>query len=121
MKRALLGLAVITALGLTDAEAATTRNCGNPSIFEVSTTQNVRTRNISCHRAERFIDAWYWQGCRSTAAKRTSCDQRLPALSGGGYSTIRLHCNGHASGGGFWTERCGGSGIRISFRNLADP
>jgi hypothetical protein len=121
MKRALLGIAVITALGVTDAEAATHRNCGNPQIFEVSTTQNVRTRNITCRRAERFIDAWYWRGCRSTEAKRKSCSQRLPAMSGGGMSAITLHCQGHASGGGFWSERCAGSGIRISFRNLADP
>src|SRR4051794_12398258 len=121
MKRALLGMAVITVLALPDADAATSRNCGDPHIFEVSTTQNVRTRNISCGRAERFIDAWYWQGCRSTAAKRKACDQRLPATNGSGYSTIKLHCDGHASGGGFWSERCAGSGIRISFRNLADP
>ncbi len=121
MKRALLGIALITVLVVTDAEGATHRNCGNPRIFEVSTTQKVRTRNISCARAERFIDAWYWQGCRSTQAKRTSCDQRLPALSGSGYSTIKLHCDGQPSGGGFWSERCAGSGIRISFRNLADP
>src|SRR6476469_3386998 len=99
MKRVLLGIAVITALGATNGEAATIRNCGNPQIFEVSTTQHVRTLNISCGRAERFIDAWYWQGCRSTVAKRTSCDQRIPAMSGGGYSTIKLHCQGHASGG----------------------
>ena len=121
MKRALLAVGVIVALGATDAEAATVRNCGNPQIFEVSTTKNVRTRNITCHRAERFIDAWYWQGCRSTQAKRKSCDQRLPALSGGGFSPISLHCKGHAVGGGFWSERCAGSGIRISFRNLAEP
>jgi len=121
MKRLLLGIAAISVLAATDGQAATNRNCGNPQIFEVSTTQNVRTRNISCARAERFIDAWYWRGCRSTKAKRRSCDQRLPARSGSGLSTISLHCQGQASGGGFWSERCAGSGIRISFRNLADP
>ena len=112
--RALLALTAFAAVAFTAAPASADvrRDCGDPAIFEVSTTRNVTTDDITCKRAVRFIDAWYWRGC---GAKRASCTQALPGSGG----RIKLRCRGKKIGGGFWRERCTGSGIAIRFENLA--